>query len=215
MDKIEQARKILRSDIPWLELDIPFDIDAWKMQAKEAESHYISYRESYGFGWSGCCLHGLDTDKIYTADNYGYEEYNAPYSYTDLSYRCPAITDFWKHIFPAERYTRIRFMKLNPWGSINFHSDGSMPEDIDPLTSILPINIAISHPANCQMLVEDKIVPWSEGKIFMINIGKSHAVFNRSSKPRVHMIANIILGKYTNEFCDMLERCYTKQYGQI
>lgn len=215
MDNLDQAREILRSGIPYLELDLPFDADTWKQQALEAEPYYQEYRESYSEGWSSCCLHGLGTDKIYTADVYGHNEYHAPYQYTDLAYKCPVITDFWKNQFPVERYTRIRFMKLSPWSKIDWHSDGSIPEDIDPLSSILPINLAISHPMNCEMKVEDKFVPWSEGKIIMINISKEHAVFNRSSKPRIHMIANVILGNRVNEFCDMLVRCYNKQYGRI
>ncbi len=216
MDSIEQARKILSSGIPWLELDIPFNADVWKQQALEAEPYYQEYRDTYGDKWSSCCLHGLGVDKTYTADNYGYDEFRAPYQYTDLAYKCPVITDFWKNHFPAERYTRIRFMKLDPWGKIDWHSDGSIPEGMDPLQSILPINLAITHPSHCEMEIEGHgVVPWKEGKIIMINISKNHAVFNRSSKSRVHMIANVILGNRTKEFCDMLVRCYTEQYGQI
>ena len=140
MDSIEKARKILRTGIPWLELDIPFNVDVWKQQALEAEPYYQDYRESYAMGWSSCCLHGLDVNKIYTADNYGYNEYHAPYQYTDLAYKCPVITDFWKHQFPAERYTRIRFMKLNPWGNFNKHTDGEIPEDMNWVSEFeLPI----------------------------------------------------------------------------
>jgi hypothetical protein len=215
MDNLDKARKILRSGIPWLQLDIPFDVMEWKKQALEAEQYYQEYREGYSNGWSGCCLHGLGVDKIYTADNYGYQEYNAPYAYTDLAYKCPTITDYWKHQFPAERYTRIRFLKLDPWSNINWHTDGKIPDDIDPLMSILPINVAVVHPDLCQMEIEDKTVPWREGKVMMLNISKEHAVFNRSSKPRIHMIANIILGNRTKEFCDMLVRCYNEQYGEI
>jgi hypothetical protein len=107
-------------------------------------------------------------------------------------------------------------MKIGPWGNIGWHNDGTIPLDMDPLDSILPINLAVSHPTNCDMEIEGHgIVPWKEGNIFMINISKNHAVFNRSSKPRVHMIANIILGNRKEEFCEMLVRCYNKQYDQI
>ena len=213
MDSIEQARAILKSGIPWLELDIPFNVDIWKQQALEAEQHYTEYRDSESSKWSSCCLHGLGIDKTLTADNYGYNEYYAPYQYTELAYKTPVITDFWKNQFPAERYTRIRFMKVDAGGYIDWHNDGQLPPDIDPLQSILPINLAISHPNNCEMEIEGHgVVPWKEGKVMMINISKNHAVFNRSSKPRVHMIANIILGNRTKEFCDMLVRCYNKQY---
>ena len=217
MDIIEQARIILRKkDIPWLELDIEFDVDVWKQQALEAESFYQEYRETDSDKWSSCCLHGLGVDKIYTADTYGFDEYTAPYSYTDLALRTPVIADFWKNHFPAERYTRIRFMKVDAGGYINWHNDGSIPDDIDPLKSILPINLAISHPVNCEMQIEGHgVVPWKEGKVIMVNISKNHAVFNRSSKSRIHMIANIILGNQTEKFCNMIVRCYNKQYGQI
>ena len=216
MDSLETARKILRTDIPWLELDIPFNVDVWKQQALEAEPFYQEYRDSSSQGWSSCCLHGLGVDKTYTADNYGHDEYHAPYAYTELAYRTPVITDFWKNQFPTERYTRIRFMKVAPGGRIDWHNDGSIPPDIDPLLSILPINLAVVHPGNCSMEIEGHgSVPWQDGKVFLINISKNHAVFNHSSKSRVHMIANVILGNRTKEFCDMLVRCYTKQYGQI
>lgn len=215
MDNLTKARKILRSGIDWLELDLKFDVDVWKQQCLEAQSYYQEYRDNYGDKWSSCCLHGLDIDKTYTADTYGYNEYHAPYQYTGLAYKVPVITDFWKNRFPSERYTRIRFMKLDPGGSIDWHSDGEIPENFDPLQSILPVNVAIIHPQNCEMFVEDKLVPWREGKIIMINISKRHAVFNRSSKDRIHMIANLILGNRTEEFCEMLIRCYTNQYGKI
>jgi hypothetical protein len=217
MDILDQARAILRNkNIPWLELNMQFDSDVWKQQALEAEPYYQEYRDSDSVDWAACCLHGLGVDKIYTADNYGHNEFIAPYQYTDLSYQTPVITDFWKNQFPAEQYTRIRFMRIGPQGSINWHNDGQLPEDIDPLESILPINLAISNPVNCRMEIKGHgVVPWQDGKIFMINISKDHAVFNQSSKPRVHMIANIILGNKKKEFCEMLVRCYNKQYAQI
>jgi hypothetical protein len=216
MDNLSLARKILNNkSLLWLELDITFPLKQWQEEAKLAESYYQEYRDSDSRGWSSCCLHGLGVDKIYTADNYGYHEYSAPYSYTELSEKCPTITNFWKNHFPAERYTRIRFMKLAPQGQIDWHNDGSIPSDIDPLESILPINLAIVHPDECGMMIEDKLVPWKEGKIFLINISKQHMVFNNSQMPRIHMIANIVLGNQTKNFCDMLVRCYNSQYGQV
>jgi hypothetical protein len=216
MDIIDQARTILKdTSIPWLELDIDFDVDAWKQQILSVEPFYTEYRDSSSHDWSSCCLHGLGIDKTYTADNYGFNEFNAPYQYTDLVYKTPIITDFWKNQFPAERYTRIRFMKIGPGGHIDLHNDGVLPDSIDPLDYILPINLAITHPVNCEMELDGKIVPWAEGKVFLLNISKDHAVFNRSSKSRVHMIANIILGNRKKEFCEMLIRCYNKQYAKI
>lgn len=217
MDVIEKARNILLdTTIPWLELDLDFNNDLWKQQVLEVEEYYTDYRASNSDKWKSCCLHGLGIDKTYTADSYGYDEYHAPYTYTDLAYKTPVIADFWKHQFPAERYTRIRFMKIEPWGMIDWHNDGKLPEGVDPLDVILPINVAITQPANCEMEMEGHgVVPFKEGNSFLLNISNNHAVFNRSSKPRVHMIANIILGNRKKEFCEMIVRCYNKQYGQV
>jgi hypothetical protein len=216
MNILDQARAILRkSDIYWIELDLKFDVDVWKTQMLEAEPYYQEYRESDSTGWSSCCLHGLGVDKPYVAEHYGHNEYQAPYQYTDLAYKVPAITDFWKNQFPTERYTRLRFMKVSPGGRIGWHNDGTIPSNIDPLDVVLPINVAVKNPINCTMQIEDQIVPWEEGKIFMLNISKNHAVFNHSAKSRIHMIANIILGNRKEEFAEMLVSCYTKQYGKI
>jgi hypothetical protein len=216
MDSIVQARKILRNtNLSWLELDLDFSLDVWKSESVSAEQHYQEYRDSDSRGWASCCLHGLDIDKIYTADKYNLDEYTAPYRYTELADKCPSITNFWKNQFPAERYTRIRFMKVGADGYIDWHNDGVLPPNIDPLQSILPINLAIVHPKECEMKIDNDTVPWKEGKIIMINISKQHAVFNRSSQDRIHMIANVILGNRTEEFCNMLVRCYNKQYGEI
>lgn len=215
MDSITQAREILKNtDIPWLELDISFDVAKWKYEAETVSSYYQEYRDGESKGWSSCSLHGLGVDKTQTADCYGYNEYNAPYKYTMLSKLCPTITNFWKNIFPSESYTRIRFMKLASKGIIQWHNDGAIPEGFDPLLSILPINLAIIHPKDCIMEIEGHgIVPWEEGKIFLVNVSKNHQLFNNSNVDRIHMIANLLLGSNTKEFCDLLVRSYKTHYG--
>jgi hypothetical protein len=213
MDSINQTREILKKDLKWLELDIDIPVSDWKTEISSAENYYQEYRDTESKGWSSCCLHGLAADKIYTADNYGLNEYDAPYNYTELSKHCPLITNFWKNVFPAERYTRIRFMKLESRGFIDWHDDGTIPPGFDPLMSILPINVAITHPEHCNMMVEDQTVPWKEGKLFLINISKKHKVVNNSNFTRVHMIANVILGNRVNDFCELLVRSYNKQHG--
>lgn len=206
----EQVDWILSSaDIGWIELDINIDINKWQEEAQHATDYYQEYRDDDSKGWSSCCLHGLATDAPYTADNYGYNELTAPYKYTELSTKCPTITKFWKSIFPHNAYTRIRFMKLNAGGYISVHNDGSAKR---PIAGILPINIAIIHPEDNEMVIEGKgVVPWKEGKVMLINISKNHAVFNMSKFTRVHMIANLVVENNT-EFYNLIVRSYNKQY---
>jgi hypothetical protein len=214
MNTLDQARSILtNNDLHWVELDLNFDVATWKQESQSVDLHYQEYRESESTGWASCCLHGLDYDKPYVANHYGYDEYTAPYKFTSLAKGAPTITDFWKNQFPAEKYTRLRFMKVAPGGRIGWHNDGQLPEGMDPLDAILPINVAITHPSNCTMQIENKIVPWEDGKSFLLNIRKDHAVVNHSSKSRIHMIANVIVGNRKVDFAEMIVRCYKKQYG--
>lgn len=203
----EQAKWIMQQKhIGWLELDNSHPIESRDMEFYPHRGH-----ETHN-GWSSVCLHGLGEDKIATAPTYGYDEFNDLYDFTNISKYFPKTVEYWKN-FPAERFTRIRFMKLKAGGSISVHNDNyeNIPEDFNPLDGILPINVAIVHPDNCKMIIEDcGSVPFSAGKVFLINVAKNHMVVNNSSQDRIHLIANIILGNKRTEFCKMLVNSYVK-----
>jgi hypothetical protein len=206
----QQATWIMQQKhIGWLELDTLHPVEYTELDA------YVDHRghETHQ-GWSSFCIHGLGTDKTATAPSYGYDEFNAPYDFTDASTHFPRTVSYWKS-FPAERFTRIRFMKLSAGGSISVHNDGyeNLPQDFDPLDGILPINVAVIHPNDCEMVIEDcGSIPFSAGKVFLINVAKQHMVVNNSQKDRIHLIANLILGNKKKEFCELLVRSYEKCY---
>jgi len=196
--------------IGWLELECNHPVEIYN----ELE-YYLHRGHETHVGWSSVCLHGLGADKIATAPTYGYNEFTAPYTFTDISTYFPKTVEYWKK-FPAERFTRIRFMKLEAGGSISVHNDNyeNVPEDFNPLDGILPINVAIVHPDNCDMIIEDcGSVPFTSGKVFLINVAKNHMVVNNSNKDRIHLISNIILGNKRSEFCKLLVRSYEKCYN--
>lgn len=203
----EQASWIMQQkDIGWLELNTVHPI----------ESNDITYYPHRGHeshnGWSSVCLHGLGKDKTSTAPTYGYDEFSAPYKFTDISKYFPETVKYWKN-FPAEKFTRIRFMKLKAGGSISVHNDNyeNIPEDFNPLDGILPINVAVIHPTNCEMIIENcGCVPFRPGKVFLINVAKNHMVVNNSGEDRIHLIANIILGDSKLEFCKLLVDSYER-----
>jgi hypothetical protein len=206
-----------KSNIAWLELDIEFDLNAWK--AETAAAQFVDHRGEDHPGWNSCCIHGIDVDKTGAWTNYGYtKEEDVPYKWTELSLKTPNIKKFWSE-FPYEKYRRIRFMELEPGGAISPHSDapGKLPGElgIDMLDFGVPINIAITHPKDCHMTLEGYgKVPFVEGKAFIINIRNYHSVVNFSDTSRIHLIAHGIPGNRKKDFIELIARSYRKQYGK-
>lgn len=203
-----------KSNFGWLELDIKFDLDKWKQESLYAK--FYKHRGDQHPGWNSCCIHGIDIDKTGAWTNYGYnKEEDVPYQWTALSKYTPTIKEFWKN-FPYEKYRRIRFMELEPKGIINPHSDapGLLPgeNNLDMLDFGVPINIAITHPEECFMTVENHgQVPFKDGKAFIINIRNYHSVINFSDKQRIHLIAHGIPGNKKDNFVELVARSYRKQ----
>jgi hypothetical protein len=207
-------RLLNKSNFGWLKLDIKIDVDIWKSETLAAQ--YVNHRGDEHPGWNSSCIHGIDVDKTGAWTHYGYNrEEDVPYKWTSISEHTPNIKKFWEE-FPYERYRRIRFMELEPGGRISPHSDapGRLPgeDDLDMLEFGVPINIAIIHPNECHMSLEGHgTVPFSEGKAFIINIRNVHSFVNKSTTPRIHLIAHGIPGNRKEEFIDLIARSYRKQ----
>jgi hypothetical protein len=206
-----------KSDFGWLELDINFDLNQWKKEAELSTEYLVPHRENDSSGWNSACIHGIDIPCTGAWTNYGYtSEKDVPYRWTNLSNIALNIKEFWKD-FPYERYRRIRFMEVVAGGYINPHSDmpGRLPgeENFNALEFGVPINVAIIHPNECFMSLEGYgIVPFKEGKAFIVNIRNYHSVINNSQKSRIHLIAHGIPGNRQNKFIELVSRSYKKQY---
>jgi hypothetical protein len=216
MDIIAQATEILRKPLGWIALDLEFDLDRWKAEARLAKDHLVTHREGDGHdGWKSCCIHGIDIHKTGHWQNYVGAEEDANYHWTELSKLTPTITNFWKS-FPTERFARLRFMELEAGGRIAPHNDspnGIKNTEFDMMDHLIPINIAIVHPADCYMELEGHgRVPFQEGTAFIVNITNTHTVVNNSPFNRTHMIAHCIIGNKKKEFAELIVRSYNKQY---
>lgn len=201
-----------RGDVGWLELDISFTPYHDPTELEKIKKYYVEHREGEDHeGWESCCIHGLGSDMTGICYDYGYDdEINAPYQWTEVSKDAPKATKFWKE-FPAEKFARVRFMKLKPQGHIGMHND--TPKEYPPnlLDFLLPINVAITNPQGCTMEIEGHgIVPWKPGKVFLINILQNHRVTNNSNEERLHMIAQVHPGNMKREFIDLIERSMDK-----
>lgn len=205
---IKVFNKFKDGSLPWLELDLDFSSYIKESEFTAVEPYYVTHREGETHkDWESCCLHGLGIDKTRVATDYEYDnELTAPYDWTPLANLAPTVRKFWEK-FPAEKYTRIRFMKLKPGGKIDWHNDRpqKLPDDI--CESVIPINVAVTNPALCYMEIEDHgIVPWRNGKVFLINILKNHTVVNNSNADRIHMIGTVYVGNKRKEFNSLLEK---------
>jgi hypothetical protein len=202
---------IFRSGFGWIELDVNFDLSTWKTESQQCLDHLVVHREGDNHnGWRSCCIHGIDIDKTGIWSKYASAE--PEYQWTELSTRTPAIKKFWQSL-PFEKYARVRFMEVRARGFVAPHSDFTVTEDMDVFNNIVPINIAITHPEKCNMILEGVgTVPWQEGKVFLVNISHVHSVVNNSDQPRLHMIGHGIPGNKKEQFIELIIRSYQKQY---
>jgi hypothetical protein len=215
-DKMEFSRWLLNHpEFAWIELDLNLDLDKWKKESDAALKYFADYRASESAGWKSCCLHGLGIEKTENWPRYLDDESLVKYDWTELSESTPTIKKFWQEEFPAESYQRIRFMLIEPGGYISPHSDapGKLPgekSDYDTLDG-WPINLAIIHPENCHMILENfGIVPFREGKPMLINIRHRHAFLNFSKENRIHLISASIYGSKVNEFSKLVYKSFFK-----
>jgi hypothetical protein len=208
------------SDFAWLELDVELDLDSWKTEILSCKDRLVNHRESESSGWRSACIHGINVEATGAWTNHGYtNEEEVPYRWTELAETCKSIKDFWEK-FPYDNYRRIRIMEVVPGGYINPHSDrpGKLPgeENFDALKFGVPINLAVIHPEDCYVTLENHgCVPFKEGKAFIVNIRNYHSVVNFSNKSRYHIIAHGRLGQRTNEFVELVARSFRKQYAKI
>ena len=209
----EIAIWVFKQDIPYIELDLQFEVSQWLAESKLAEPYLVNHRESQPHkGWKSCCIHGIDVDKTGIWNCYADEE--PVYRWTKLSELTPTIKQFWQQ-FPFESFARIRFMQVEAGGYIYPHHDTPPNYDRNSgvLNHLVPINIAIDHPTDCYMTLKDHgIVPWQNGNVKLVNITNYHSVINFSDRPRMHLIAHGIVGNRFNEFSTLIADSYKKQY---
>jgi hypothetical protein len=204
---------IFKQNIPYIELDLEFDIIEWQQESANAYPYLVEHRESQPHKlWRSCTIHGIDVDKTQVWQKYCNTE--PEYTWTKLANLTPKIKQFWQSM-PFEKLARVRFMEVGSHGYVYPHNDTppGMPNEFDLLDHIVPINIAIDHPEDCFMtLKEHGIVPWHNGDIKIVNITNDHSVINFSNKSRMHMIGHGYIGNKRKEFTNLIIRSYKKQY---
>jgi hypothetical protein len=201
---INEARSLFENDsVGWIKIDKEFPLSAWEQEKEEAEPYYVQHRNNTHRGWKSCCIHGISIDTTVHKEH-------GEFKWSELSEKVPSITKFWKE-FPCESFKRIRFMKLEAGGYINIHND--LPndnklarlKDLNVLGTTVAINVAITNPVGCRMIIEGcGSVPWTPGDIFIINNTKNHCVINQGTQDRIHMIAECVIGERMDDFINLV-----------
>ena len=207
-DMFDPKWTIMESGWPWFRLS-SLDDQPWKEMYTEAEAlidHFKPHREDYGYGWQSLTLHGLNED-TQSLNQYGDNRRDTlnQLDWTWVADRCPVTKKFLTDVWPAEYLNRVRFMLLEPGGYILPHQD--RPDDQKRLSVC---NISLNMPSGCEMVMKGQgTVPFDDaGSAMLMDISNKHAVWNRSNKPRIHMIIHYELGRRIRDFFYVLRSSY-------
>lgn len=173
------------SDAKFLKLNIPVPYESMLKEARALQHRFTAHRSDTHKGWKSLALHGLDELKHENWDEYGYksaEEAGLDYVWTKAAEDCPVIMDFLLNVFPCKRYGRVRLMLVEAGGWIGPHSDTKH-------RLLENINIPLNNPKEC-------IWQWGDGEELLMepgvpyamNISYEHAIYNRSTEDRFHLI---------------------------
>lgn len=189
--KIEPANGqnvLVRSGLPFLTLRLPFEVPHAEMleEALRLKAMFVPHRANgHHRGWKSLVLHGLSSVHTEGHERYGFTTADeAPYGWTDVSRFCPVTTSFFRDTFGYVRFERVRFMLLEAGGFVLPHVD-------TPHNRLSATNMALNNPSGCEFVMREKgLVPFAPGTINMLALANEHAVWNRSTEDRIHMIVH-------------------------
>jgi hypothetical protein len=199
---------VTESGWPWFRLS-SLDNQPYHKMHKEAESlidKFYIHREEYGVGWKSLTIHGLNED-TQSLDQYSSNRRETldRLHWTWVADHCPETVKFLTEVWPAEFLNRVRFMLLEPGGYILPHQDRQ-----DDQKRLSVCNISLNNPDGCEFLMKGfGTVPFDDkGSAFLMDISNVHAVWNKSNKPRLHMIIHYEMGHRIRDFFYVLRNSY-------
>lgn len=196
---------INQSSLPWLKLNIQIPYIDIIQEIENVKNYFVQHRNEYGNnkGWESFCIHGKSYDATRESNYYNDDR---PCVWTKESIEhMPKTVNYFSSQWPANSFSRLRIMKLNPHSCIEIHKDNDK--------NILdPVNIAITQPDECNFVFENHgVVPFSVGDCFMLDVSNKHVVYNNSDQDRYHIIVHhkpnkffedIVTESYHRNFCD-------------
>lgn len=187
------------SGLPYLPLDIAVPVE--KILQEILTVDLVAHRDDHGEhnGWHSFSIHGK-SETATREDSY-YND-NRPMQWTD---KMPTTVKWFKDVYPADDFARVRVMRLDPGGYISIHSDTEN-------SRLDPVNISITQPEGCDFVMEKHgLVPFTVGTTMWLDVSNRHTVINDSDKPRYHLIVH---AKPNKDFEDIALKSYKKFYNK-
>ena len=183
------------SGVPWIDLKLDVPYKKIFEEIKNNNKFLVEHRDEYGEhkGWKSFCIHGKSlTTTQHTEDS-------QPYHWIkEIEENMPFTVEYFKSW--NLNFQRLRVMALEPGGFVSVHQDRKK-------SALEPINIAITQPVGCDFVMEGwGVIPFENGKAFMLDISNRHAVVNNSKETRYHIIAHC--ADLNNTFKKIIENCY-------
>jgi hypothetical protein len=188
----------LHSGLGYLPLQIALPIDNIRAEALSVVDQMVDL-EVGGHdsrGWTGLGLYGVSAAQ---QGDYGSSSSASTGQWTDIARTyMPKTVEFFETVWPHEKFWKIRLLGLKPGGVIGMHHDDC--------TGLDQINIGIDHPNDCNFYIDRAgIVPFENGRVFVTDVKRWHAVVNNSDRVRLHITVYQEDGK---EFQDLVKISY-------
>ncbi len=196
------------SQMPWFEFFMEdFPVEEILQEAKNIKHLFVEHREAnLHKGWKSICLHGISAQKTMCHSDYNLSEDEANYDWTEIEKLCPVSVHYFKRIFPAETYKRIRFMLVEPGGYVGPHRDRDTK-------SLGPLTIALNAPKNCHFGIEGYgTIPIKAGGFYLVDLSNRHSVWNQSDEDRFHITVECLHGKHHKDYLKKLLHTYEKTH---
>ena len=177
------------SPTEFVEMDFKVPVTQILKEYNNITNSLVIHRPADGHkDWYAVTLYGIDSKST----NSHWEYFKQKKNITDIGKQCPDTMSFIKSL-PYSRIDDARFLVIKSGGYIAEHIDVKNQNWLEPL------NISIQYPKGSNFILNDKIVPYSSGKSYVINIHYKHSVTNNSPQDRIHLV---IHGKKEKNFYD-------------
>lgn len=196
------------SKIPWFEFFMPdFPREKILQEVTALKSTFVEHREGESHrGWKSLCLHGLSAQKTMCHFDYGIPKEQAKYVWTEIAQYCPETVYYFKSVFPAESFERIRFMLVEKGGFVGPHRDRKE-------NSLGPLSIALNSPKKCHFGLEGHgLIPIKAGGFYLIDLSSRHSVWNQSDEDRFHITVEAHHGSHFYNYMFHLLKTYENQH---
>jgi len=213
------------NDIWYLKMDIEIpEVCIKEAQTVYDQGFFVEHRFGDGDGWCSAAIHSfVHEDEKNTSmgwyhtknpNGHGLTEENVKWGWTEVAEYAPE-TKRWLEDFPHKSYRRLRFMLLEPGGSIEAHHDSNTARDArgDRRNIAGAINLAFYQPENCYLRRADtkEELPFENCTGFWFDNGVVHEALNSSNENRFHFIMH---GGFNKEREELMRKSISKQFGK-